>query len=103
MVSGSLSLSATPQVPLLALRHGDPCKECRLSGGSSADIAETIPFWHETVMPVPSPQVRYEEVRGSGSVAVRGQSLNQCGSRAQRMSERALLVAFRGMMLDGSV
>jgi hypothetical protein len=31
--------------------------------------------WHETVMPVPSPQVRYEEVNGPSSVAVRGPSL----------------------------
>jgi hypothetical protein len=31
MVSGLLSLSTTRQVAPLALRHGDPCKECRLS------------------------------------------------------------------------
>ena len=75
MVSGLLSLSTTPQVPPLALRHGDPPKECRLSGAAAAQVLRNHPFWHETVMPVPSPQVRYEEMNGPSSVAVRGQSL----------------------------
>src|ERR1700722_13930240 len=34
-------------------------------------------LWHETVMPVLSPQVRYEDINGPSSVAVRGQSLTQ--------------------------
>src|ERR1700739_2924188 len=33
--------------------------------------------WHETVMPVLSPQVRYEGVNGPSSVAVRGPSLTR--------------------------
>jgi hypothetical protein len=33
--------------------------------------------WHETVMAVLSPQVRYKEVNGSRSVAVRGLSLTE--------------------------
>src|SRR6266851_3306929 len=32
-------------------------------------------FWHQTVMAVLSPQVRYEGVNGPNSVAVRGPSL----------------------------
>jgi hypothetical protein len=32
-------------------------------------------FWHETVMAVLSPQIRYWEVNGPSSVAVRGPSL----------------------------
>jgi hypothetical protein len=36
-----------------------------------------VAFWHETVMPVLSPQVRYEEVNGPSPVAVRGPSLTQ--------------------------
>jgi hypothetical protein len=41
----------------------------------AAVVHESVPV-HETVMPVPSPQVRYEEVNGPSSVAVRGQSLD---------------------------
>jgi len=41
----------------------------------SADVR----LWHETVMPVLSPQVRYEDINGPSSVAVRGQSLTRIG------------------------
>jgi hypothetical protein len=34
-------------------------------------------YWHETVMPVLSAQVRYEEVNGPSFVAVRGPSLTR--------------------------
>jgi len=40
-----------------------------------------VSFWHETVMPVPSPQVRYEGMSGPSSVAVRGPSLTRSGLR----------------------
>jgi hypothetical protein len=39
--------------------------------------------WQETVMPVLSPQVRYEGMNGPSSVAVRGPSLTQLGHRAK--------------------
>jgi hypothetical protein len=38
--------------------------------------------WHETVMPVLSPQVRCEAVNGPSSVAIRGPSLIRNGPRA---------------------
>ena len=42
---------------------------------SLAGLLKQVCFWrHETVMPVPSPQVRYEEMNGPSSVAVRAQS-----------------------------
>jgi len=37
--------------------------------------------WHETVMPVLSPQVRYEGMNGPSPVAVRGPRLTQLGRR----------------------
>src|ERR1700733_1554943 len=48
MVSGLLSLSTTPQVLPLALRHGDPCKECPAFGGIAARTLPNHPFWHES-------------------------------------------------------
>jgi hypothetical protein len=46
-----------------------------------AAIAEHVASWHETIMPAPSPQVRYEEMNGPGSVAVPGPSLTHNESR----------------------
>ena len=47
--------------------------------------------WHETVMPVLASQVRYEEVNGPSSVAVRGESLTQSGRRPGRSGRPSLL------------
>ena len=44
----------------------------------AAVVHESVPG-NETVMPVPSAQVRYEEINGPSSVAVQGQSLTQRG------------------------
>jgi hypothetical protein len=62
------------QVALLAGRHW------RASKGVAVSLGERdVAYWHETVMPVLSQQVRYEGVNGPSSVAVRGPSLTQTG------------------------
>jgi hypothetical protein len=62
----------------LALGGGRGGKDPAQGERRQADeMIETDDFWlwHETVMPVPSPQVRYEGMNGPSSVAVRGPSL----------------------------
>ena len=49
--------------------------------------------WHQTVMPVLSLQVRYEEVNGPSSVVVRGPFLTHFGYR-QQFSEPCDLMAW---------
>ena len=46
---------------------------------AAVSLGQTSHFrsWHETVMPVLSPQVRYEDINGPSSVAVRGHRLQQ--------------------------
>jgi hypothetical protein len=56
-------------------RAGLSLKPRRLAEEERAEI--DFRSWHETVMPVLSPQVRYEGLNGPSSVAVSGQRLAQ--------------------------
>jgi hypothetical protein len=60
-----------------------------VSSAAAPYRASGLVLWHETVMPVLSPQVRYEEVNGPSSVAVRGQSLTLNGPQARAIASMA--------------
>src|ERR1700722_7129531 len=62
----------------------DLTNRCYIFGSVHALLGDgDVSSWHETVMPVPSPQVRYEAMNGPSSVAVRGQSLTHLGHSAK--------------------
>src|ERR1035441_9601449 len=66
---------------LLALHRQAPRSHRPSIAGTAMPLAAApyrasgLVLWHETVMPVLSPQVCYEGVNGPSSVAVRGPSL----------------------------